>query len=288
MPLYLLDTNIPQNSPEDRDITAQLYGGDHDMRIQQEIILGIGGIRALAALGQAADRLPHERGPLGVLRLERIRVLMEEHELDFAEARRGGEGRHVLHHAHAGAGRQRRLPAAADRAVLLGEYCEVARPATRGVPRPGPAATRPTTSEPFCMTVLALRLAHVTNGVSKLHGEVSRKMWQEHLAGAAGGRGADQHVTNGVHTRRWLSPEMAQLYDRYLGVRSGRSEPADHDRLEARREDSRRRTVADARAPPRAAGRASPGSRLRAQLQARAGAPPPRSAPPRRCSTRRR
>ena len=68
VPLYLLDTNIPQNNPDDRTITARLYGGDHDMRIRQEMVLGIGGIRACRALGKTADRLPHERRPFGVLR----------------------------------------------------------------------------------------------------------------------------------------------------------------------------------------------------------------------------
>ena len=84
VPLYLLDTNIPQNSAEDRGITAQLYGGDHDMRIRQEIVLGIGGIRALQALGKPPTVCHMNEGHSAFCGLERIRVLMEEQQLDFA------------------------------------------------------------------------------------------------------------------------------------------------------------------------------------------------------------
>ena len=109
VPLYLLDTNIPQNTPEDRAITARLYGGDHDMRIRQEMVLGIGGIRALRALGKAPTVCHMNEGHSAFCGLERIRLLMEEHQPRLRHGPRGGHGRHLLHHAHAGAGRQRRL-----------------------------------------------------------------------------------------------------------------------------------------------------------------------------------
>src|SRR5262249_53190868 len=87
VPLYLLDTNIPQNSPEDRTITGRLYGGDNDMRIRQEIVLGIGGVRALRALGKPPTVCHMNEGHSAFCGLERIRVLMEEHGIDFASAR---------------------------------------------------------------------------------------------------------------------------------------------------------------------------------------------------------
>src|SRR5262249_22246274 len=86
VPLYLLDTNIPQNSPEDRTITAQLYGGDHDMRVRQEMVLGIGGVRALRALGREFTVLHMNEGHSAFCSLERIRSLMEEKKIDFATA----------------------------------------------------------------------------------------------------------------------------------------------------------------------------------------------------------
>src|SRR5262245_26166331 len=87
VPLYLLDTNIPQNSPDDRQITGRLYGGDHDMRVRQEIVLGIGGVRALRALGKPPTVCHMNEGHSAFCGLERIRQLMEEHHLDFAAAR---------------------------------------------------------------------------------------------------------------------------------------------------------------------------------------------------------
>ena len=103
VPLYLLDTNIPDNTrPEDRDITDQLYGGDREMRIRQEILLGIGGYRALEALGLEPTVCHMNEGHSAFLALERIRRLMEKRSLSFAEAREAGLGRAGLHHAHAG------------------------------------------------------------------------------------------------------------------------------------------------------------------------------------------
>src|SRR5262249_13150575 len=87
VPLYLLDTNIAQNGPDDRPITARLYGGDHDMRIRQEMVLGVGGIRALRALGKPPTVCHMNEGHSAFCGLERIRTLIEEHRLDFAAAR---------------------------------------------------------------------------------------------------------------------------------------------------------------------------------------------------------
>ena len=118
VPLYLLDTNIPQNNPDDRQITARLYGGDHDMRIRQEMILGIGGIRALRAMGKTPTVCHMNEGHSAFCGLERIRVMMEEQQSRFRRGPRSRHRRHLLHHAHAGARRQRHLPEQPDRALL--------------------------------------------------------------------------------------------------------------------------------------------------------------------------
>ncbi len=118
VPLYLIDCNIPQNRPNDRNITAQLYGGDQHTRIEQEIVLGIGGIRAFKASGKMPTVCHMNEGHSAFCGLERIRLLMEENGYDFATAREAVKGRDLLHDAHARAGRQRRLPRPHDGPVL--------------------------------------------------------------------------------------------------------------------------------------------------------------------------
>ena len=117
-PLYLLDTNIPENGPDQQAITATLYPGDRDMRIRQEILLGVGGIRALRALGINPAVTHMNEGHSAFLLVERIRDLMHEEGLSFQEARRGGLAHHRLHHPHPRAGRQRALRHPADAALL--------------------------------------------------------------------------------------------------------------------------------------------------------------------------
>ncbi len=216
VPLYLLDANITENRPEDRAITARLYGGDHHTRIEQEIVLGIGGIRALKALGKMPTICHMNEGHAAFTGLERIRMLMEEHKLDFHTALEAVKaGTCFTTHTP--------VPAGNDAFPLhmveqyLGEYMSrmaVDRVALTSLGRQHPHNEH----EPFGMTVLALKLANVSNGVSKLHGSVSRKMWKELWPQLPGGEIPITSVTNGVHTQSWLSPEIAQLYDRYLGV----------------------------------------------------------------------
>src|SRR5262249_50428980 len=176
VPLYLLDTNIPQNSADDRTITARLYGGDHDMRVRQEIILGIGGLRALIALGKRPTVCHMNEGHSAFCGLERIRLLMEESRLDFAAAPEAvAAGAVFTTHTPGPAGHDVFAP------QLIEHYLGGMKARLRidkqeflGLGRQNPKDQ----SEPFCMTVLAIRLANVTNGVSKLHGSVSRKMWK--------------------------------------------------------------------------------------------------------------
>ncbi len=269
VPLYLLDANIPQNKPEDRAITSQLYGGDHHTRIQQEIILGIGGIRALRAMGRMPTVCHMNEGHAAFTGLERIRLLIEEHGLDFATAYEAVKaGTCFTTHTPVPAGNDSFPVQMAEQ--YLGEYMAkmgIDRAALVSLGRQHPSNEQ----EPFGMTVLALKLANVSNGVSKLHGSVSRRMWKELWPELPAGEVPITSITNGVHTQSWLAPEFAQLYDRYLGIQwEGRPtdfaiwkrvEQIPDGELWRTHERGRERLVALARA------------RLRAQLKRR-GSPP--------------
>jgi len=213
VPLYLLDTNIPLNPrAEDRRITDQLYGGDREMRLQQEIVLGIGGYRALLAVGSAPSICHMNEGHSAFLALEHLGQLMKTHGLSFAEARELAAASLIFTtHTPVEAGHDYFSPEQMDRyfwntARQLGlgqrEFLELGL--ARGTGQ-------------FCMTVLALRLASRCNGVSKLHGVVSRHMWQSLWPGVPEDEIPIRHVTNGVHFRSWISLEMNQLYKRYIG-----------------------------------------------------------------------
>ncbi|HYI16400.1 MAG TPA: alpha-glucan family phosphorylase, partial [Thermomicrobiales bacterium] len=221
--LYLLDTNIDANRPEDRDITDQLYGGDLEMRIRQEIVLGIGGCRALRALGLAPVVYHMNEGHSAFLSLERVCQLMEDRGLSFAEAREAASAGLVFTtHTPVIAGHDAFPPHLIDR--YLGEYVRqlnISRQEMLALGRKNPADE----GEPFWMTVLALRMAAYSNGVSKLHGEISREMWQGLWPGLPEVEVPIGHVTNGVHLRSWVSDELEAHYDRYIGSR-WRNEPS--------------------------------------------------------------
>jgi len=215
VPLYLLDTNLAVNRPEDRDITDQLYGGDLEMRLKQEILLGIGGYRALEALGIRPTVYHMNEGHSAFLGLEWVRRLMETRGLSFAEAREvASAGLIFTTHTPVPAGHDYFPPALLDR--YLGDYmrrCNLSRWEFLALGRQNPSND----AEEFCMTVLALKLAASSNGVSKLHGKVSREMWKAIWPGLPEDEIPIGHITNGVHMRSWISNEMNQLYDRYLG-----------------------------------------------------------------------
>jgi len=224
IPLYLLDTNIPENRPEHRQITGQLYGGDLDMRIRQEILLGIGGMRALEAMGIRPTVYHMNEGHSAFLAVERVGRLMEKEKLAFEEARiLASSGLVFTTHTPVPAGHDY-FPASLMEKFFASSWRRLGinRSDFLGLGRKNPADD----SEDFCMTVLALRLAAFSNGVSKLHGEVSRKMWAGLWPGVPENEIPIGHVTNGVHFRSWVSLEMNQLYDRYLGPK-WREEPAD-------------------------------------------------------------
>ncbi|MEX2116662.1 MAG: alpha-glucan family phosphorylase [Bacteroidota bacterium] len=217
LPLYLLDTNIPQNSAQDQNITDQLYGGDRETRIQQEILLGIGGYRALKALNIDAGVFHLNEGHSAFLALERCKDIMSSHKLPFEAAREvATAGMVFTTHTPVPAGNDFFTP------ELVTQYLSAYRDTLGlsekeflGLGRQNPEDTK----EAFCMTVLAIKMAGKVNGVSALHGVVSRSLWQNVWPLVPHHDIPIISITNGVHGASWISREMAGLYDRYLGPR---------------------------------------------------------------------
>lgn len=214
VPLYLLDTNIPENgNPEDRDITDRLYGGDLDYRIRQEIMLGIGGLRALEALGIQPAIYHLNEGHAAFLILERIGRLISEHNLTFAEAFEMALATNVF-----------TTHTSVTAAIDLFPYDLIDRYfsnyyAQLRISRDElfPLARRSSDSQEFCMPSLALRSSAFANGVSKIHGQVSRSLWKSMWPEVPEHEVPITSVTNGIHIRSWISKDMATLFDRYLG-----------------------------------------------------------------------
>ncbi|MBN2753392.1 MAG: alpha-glucan family phosphorylase [Candidatus Goldbacteria bacterium] len=216
--LYLLDTNIPENSHADRDITSKLYGGDLEMRIKQEYLLGIGGMIALDALGIKPTVTHMNEGHSSFLALERIKMLMEKEKLSFNEAKEIVAASSVFTtHTPVPAGNDRFPQEMMER--YLKTYVEhslkISFEEFMKLGRVYPEDK----SEWFCMTVLALKLSHFNNGVSKLHGRVSRDMWKDIWTGVPVEEVPIGYITNGIHMNSWISKEMSDLFFRYLGTR---------------------------------------------------------------------
>jgi starch phosphorylase len=213
--LYLLDANVPTNRPEDREITARLYGGDQDMRVRQEVLLGIGGMKALTALNYKPTVCHMNEGHSAFLSLERIRVLMEEEKLSFHESMELVSASNVFTtHTPVPAGNDAFHPDIIER--YLGHYYPklgLTREQFFDLGKITPGDPH----EHFGMTVLALRTAWHCNGVSALHGDVSRRMWQRIWPEVPMPEIPIKSITNGVHTQTWLSDEFSNLYSRYLG-----------------------------------------------------------------------
>jgi len=214
IPLFLLDTDIPENRDEDRHLTARLYGGDSRTRIRQEIMLGIGGARALAALGIQPSVIHMNEGHSAFAPLEFIRNRMKQDGLSFDEALRETAAMGVFTtHTPVAAGHDRFDAGLVDEHVgPLGDELGLNRDGLMGLGRVDPQNN----SEPFCMTVLAFKLSRRANAVSSLHGVVSRRMW----AGLWPWRSEEEipigHITNGVHVPTWLAAQMRSIYDRVL------------------------------------------------------------------------
>ncbi len=208
--LYLLDADVPENRPEDRAITRELYGGDHENRLRQEIVLGRGGARLLAALGIEPSVWHCNEGHAAFLSLERVRGLIREHGLTFDEARELCRATTVFT-THTP------VPAGHDRfgADLMRRYFSDV-PSWLGVPweRFFDLGRADASDGSFNMTYLAISFAAVVNGVSQLHGEVSRKLLHPYWRGLLPGEVPVAHVTNGVHLPTWTGPEIAGLLRR--------------------------------------------------------------------------
>ena len=215
IPLYLLDSDVPGNAPEDRELTARLYGGDTRTRIRQELLLGVGGVRALKALGITPGVVHLNEGHSAFAVLELMRQTMKTQGANLDQAMRQ-VARRTVFTTHTP------VPAGHDRfsAELIEEHLGPLSEAMgmdlhqlMALGRVDPDNHH----ESFTMTVLALKLSRRANAVSSLHGEVSRNMWQPLWPG----RGEDEvpigHVTNGVHVLSWLAPQMQQLFERRLG-----------------------------------------------------------------------
>ncbi len=216
--LFLLDTNIEGNRPEDRDITDRLYGGDADMRIRQEILLGIGGIRALDSLKIRPDVCHMNEGHSAFLGLERVRMLMAGHNLSFGEAAEAAAAGHVFTtHTPVPAGIDVFSPELMER--YFGTYYRALGLTQREFMALGRQDAN-NEQEPFSMAVLALHLAGKANGVSQLHGRVSRRMWKGVWPGVPEDEIPISSITNGVHPNTWVSGrDVGALFDRYLGYR---------------------------------------------------------------------
>jgi glycogen phosphorylase len=211
--LLLLDADVPENAPAERAVTDRLYGGDSEHRLRQEILLGIGGVKALAACGIEPGVFHMNEGHAGFLALERVRVLVEagtdpEHALQTVRSR-------TLFTTHTP------VPAGIDRFShdLMGRYfgaggvptgLSLERLLALGSETGGDAHV-------FNMAALGIRVAARVNGVSRLHGGVARAMFTPLFPGVEVDEVPITHVTNGVHAETWVGPEFAALYRARLG-----------------------------------------------------------------------
>jgi glycogen phosphorylase len=210
--LYLLDTDLEENAPWDRELSARLYGGDRETRIQQEIILGIGGVRALKAMGIRPAAWHLNEGHAAFVVLQRIRDRIEEgatFESALDDVRKttvftthtpvpAGHDAFpfTLVETHLG-GAWGTLGSHREDFLALGHYDNGSGPL-------------------FNMTALALRTSNYVNGVSQLHGQVTRDMWAPIWPGVPNERRPVRAITNGIHVPTWLSTELATLFDEYL------------------------------------------------------------------------
>ena len=215
--LYLLDSNVPENTrAEDRDLTDRLYGGDRRTRIRQEILMGIGGVRALRALGYNPDIYHLNEGHSAFLLLERIRLLMKEHDINFQQAQEIVRASCVFTvHTPVPAGLERFGYDLIDEhftnymsevGISRDAFLDLGREVING-------------EELFSMSVMALKMSSGANGVAQLHGVVSRDMWQWMFPDVPTHEVPIEAVTNGIHTATWISNEMATLLDRYFDPR---------------------------------------------------------------------
>ena len=223
--LYLLDTNLQENTPAQRAITEKLYGGDRENRIRQEVVLGIGGVKALTAMGIRPTVYHINEGHSAFLLFQRIIDMMKEKNLSFAQAREIVWASSVFTtHTPVIAGNEHFDPAlvrkymqryADEMHISWDEFLAL------GKEKPESAT--------YCMTVVALRLSAYCNGVAKLHGVVSREMWRNLWPGLPIIEVPVTSITNGIHSSSWISHEHNELYRKYLfnNDQQGEIDPSD-------------------------------------------------------------
>jgi glycogen phosphorylase len=248
--LYLLDSNISDNIlPQDRDITDSLYGGDIDTRIRQEIVLGIGGLRALKELGLEPSVYHINEGHSAFLTVERVRVAMLEKKLSFEEALHATRINNVFTtHTSVPAGIDLFDPGVMhhyfhqycrDAGIDFEQFMALGRDSAAGK------------QDPFSMAILALKTSAHRNAVSRIHREVSQEMWHRLWPQLPVWEAPISSVTNGVHLPSWINGDLGNLYDQYLqpdwrdrfsepGIWEQIKEIPDEELLEAHRRRKRR------------------------------------------------
>jgi glycogen phosphorylase len=213
--LFLLDTNLMENPPAIREITSRLYGGDQKMRLAQEMVLGIGGMRALYALGINPIVTHMNEGHSAFSNLERIAQTMERHGLDLKTTLQLIPRTTVFTtHTPVSAGHDEFPPS------FVHPYIEPIAKRLGTTPEnilSWGQQESAGSQAPFSMFILGLRLAQYCNGVSLLHGSIARKMWSHVWPGQPEDEIPISHVTNGIHSATWISPENADLFNQYLG-----------------------------------------------------------------------
>ncbi|MEK7268836.1 MAG: alpha-glucan family phosphorylase [Nitrospirota bacterium] len=211
--LYLIDTDVPENAPDDRELSARLYGGDQEVRLRQEILLGIGGVRVFRTLGLSPVVWHANEGHAAFLTLERIREMVQAGHSHAEAAELVRHSTVFTTHTSVPAGHDvfpihlieryferywEQLGLTRDAFLRLGEH-------------PGSPAAG------FNMTALAIRMCAHLNGVSREHGRVTRIMWRSLWPGLSEDLVPIRSITNGVHSPTWIAPEMNHLYSKYLG-----------------------------------------------------------------------
>ena len=234
VPLLLMDCDVEENHPDERAVTDRLYAGDDEHRLRQEIVLGIGGVRALQAAGFDPDVLHSNEGHAGFLGLERIRQLVATTDLSFAEAMEAVRAATVFT-THTP------VPAGIDvyESDLMERYfdsfakeCNLSFAELMALGQANPVAESASETPTFNMAVMGFRLAARSNAVSKLHGQVSRTIFSQLWPGIPAEEVPIGSVTNGVHTSTWLGPELTEVLDRRLSPGWAETGDGNWDRIE--------------------------------------------------------
>ncbi len=212
--LYLLDCNVEGNRPEDRELTSRLYGGDERTRIRQELVLGVGGVKALRALNITPGVFHLNEGHSAFGPLEAIRQRMKDDGMSFENAvREVAQMTCFTTHTPVPAGHDRFDGTLVEEHLgPLRDQLGISYDQLMGLGRVNTSDN----NEPFCMTVLGLKLSRKANAVSSLHGHISRRMWSPLWPDRAEEQVPIGHITNGVHVPSWLAWQMSQLYDRHF------------------------------------------------------------------------